>query len=68
MTNGSQSSRAFRGASAPGQDLLQHLLNSRSERLPVAQCRSMYLKFLWCPWPEPYDPRTPLINNMFLRA
>ena len=30
----------------------KHLLNGRSERLPVAKCRSMYLKLLWCPWPD----------------
>ena len=43
---------SFRRASAPSQDLLKDLLNGRSERLPVAKCRSMYLKLLWCPWPD----------------
>ena len=35
---------SFRGTSAPRQYLLQHLLNGRSERLPVAECRRMYLR------------------------
>ena len=42
----------LRVASWPGQDLLTYLLKGRSERLPVAECRSMYLKLLWCPWPD----------------
>ena len=29
---------------APSQYLLQHLLNGRSERLPFAKCRCMYLR------------------------